>query len=182
MSAGFATDGVPLYRVATGAWATPVTHATLNANQVFNTNIPSLDYYMNIRRIRWWVGHTAFAFLAGPVSAQLFVALSESSTKTTIAPTDTNYLDLFMYEYDHMFSTAAGFENEIKTPEAIVTHDFPWGVPTIATKLNVVATLVENVSNVSTNNFLPACAIEFEFRPLSNTIRDFLAKRIQIQQ
>src|SRR6267142_1078166 len=107
-----------------------------------------------------------------------------SSALGTPVSTDTQFLDIFMREYTIWFSTAAGFifDGPNSNREGIETHFFAEGVPTIATKLNLVASAIANVGNLGATNWLPAVQVEFELLPITSTIRDYLSKRIQIQQ
>lgn len=171
----------PLFRVVTPTLASGVTNGALNQNIVFTTGIP-LDYYMNIKRIRWFNGLTANGTLASNnPSSQIFAILTENVNKTNVVPTDSIYLDIALWDYQWHSSGGATTQANFSITN-MIEHYFPEGVPTVAQKINLVATMTQPASNLGTETYKPAAIIEYELQVLSASLRDYLAKRIQLQQ
>lgn len=180
------------YRLVSPALTNGVKHGALNDNVTFNTNIPSLDYAIRIRRVRWIANFTNAAnselmSVANGINlVQFFAQLTENQTKTSVLNTDTSYLD--MTEEDFMVpaaqSTAAGFQDIFFMRRDMVIHDFddPQTPYTVATKLNVVVSGFELAGALSASAVWKAQAqIEYELVRLTADLRDYLAKRLQIQ-
>lgn len=179
-----------IYRLVSPQLTNGAKHTALNDNATFVTNIPSLDYAIRIWRIRWIMGWSAWAAslaAATPIDVQVFAQLTENQSKTSILVNDTSFLDETYqhFLYDDTAVTAAGeifLENMFGPLE--VVHDFnmvttPW---TVATKFNVIASMIENTSNLAAGAvFKPICQIEYTLERLDTGLRDYLAKRLQIQ-
>lgn len=180
-----------VYRLVSTALATGVhISASGNDNITFNTNIPSLDFAIRIWRTRLISGFSAFSGLvtgdSAPLDVQLFGQLTENQTKTSILTTDTSYLDEYWQHIliGNVKDTAAGF---VAPPPSNlpmeVIHDFPPHITpyTVATKLNFVVTSVANAAGEGTTIWKPLIAIEYTLERLTADLRDYLAKRLQIQ-
>lgn len=182
-----------VYRLVSPVLTTGAKHASLNDNSTFVTNIPSLDFALRIWRTRWLFGIAGLTasggdFAAGSTSidVQFFAQLTENQTKTSIVSTDTSYLDSAWQQFlfENQQATAVGLETEILPIPMEVIHDFPpWLTPfTVATKLNIIASMVENTSAFGTGLiFKPTVTIEYTLERLTPDLRDYLAKRLQIQ-
>jgi hypothetical protein len=184
---GFSSPGAALpgvYRLVSPVLTTGVKNGSLNDNITFVTNIPSLDYALRIWRIRWLMGFSAWGEVGGGIfSAQFFAQLTENQTKTAILATDTSYLDTAWFQIEQSFATAAGFFQLSPGPMEII-HDFnPMTTPfTVATKLNMVATLSQNTNTLqATTTFKPTVTLEYTLERLTPDLRDYLSKRLQIQ-
>jgi hypothetical protein len=91
---------------------------------------------------------------------------------------------VFSFGYDQEAATAASIDQS-NFLFSEVFHDFqPHTTPyTVATKLNVVATMV-NVGTTTLpagNIFKSFCTIEYTIERLTADLRDYLSKRLQIQ-
>lgn len=191
MSAAFPVSSTPgIYRLVSPVLTTGVKTGSLNDNVTFNTNIPSLDYAIRIWRIRHLNGFPAtvqYGAAAYNIDAQYFTQLTENQTKTTILGTDTSYLDSFWQHVwvDQEVATAASIDTNFMTMPMEVIHDFnpvttPW---TVATKLNYIATMFNGGATTmpAGNVFKPQIHIEYTLERLTADLRDYLAKRLQIQ-
>jgi hypothetical protein len=182
-----ATPGI--YRLSAPALVTGVKTGSLNDNITFNTNIPSLDFAIRIRRVRWWrtfSASSAFGAGAENVAPQWFTQLTENQTKTSILTSDTSYLDEdnFSLILDGEAATAASIDVfTLQFQEQI--HDFPPDLTpyTVATKLNFIATMVNNGAATfpAGTVYKPIVQIEYTLERLTADLRDYLAKRLQIQ-
>lgn len=189
---GFASPGAALpgiYRLVSPVLATGAKHTHLNDNITFVTNIPSLDFALRIWRIRWLMGFSGLGqdVTAGTaIDVQVFAQLTENQTKTSIAATDTSYLDETWAQilFESVQVTAVGeIELQLSTPMEVI-HDFPPHLTpfTVATKLNLVASMAENTGNLQTGSvFAPTVTIEYTLERLTADLRDYLSKRLQIQ-
>lgn len=185
MSAVTPTGGT--YRLASPFTATTNLNATNNANTTFNTNIPSLDYAIRITRIRWLLNFPAplrFTINAGG-ELQVFGQLTENQTKTVIASTDTSFLDEEFWEFtaDYAQSSAVAISDLVMQRWGTQSshYFYPEESPiTVATKLNLVASVIVS-SNVSAGSFGIQTQIEYRLERLTADLRDYLAKRLQIQ-
>jgi hypothetical protein len=116
-----------------------------------------------------------------PTSINLVAQLTENQSKTSVLNTDTSWLDEFFTSELISTSTAASGAYTINSVEQI--HDFnavttPW---TVATKLNLVATKIVGALTSAATTWKPACYIEYTLERLTPDLRDYLAKRLQIQ-
>lgn len=180
-----------IYRLVSPSLTTGAKHGSLNDNITFVTNIPSLDFALRIWRIRWVMGWSSwggdFTDASTGVDIQVFAQLTENQTKTSITTTDTSFLDEVWQQVltEGIKDTAAGFmQYGIPNLSMEVIHDFsPMTTPfTVATKLNLVASMVENSSALGgTTVFRPFCQLEYTLERLTSDLRDYLSKRLQIQ-
>lgn len=183
---GFAAVGAALpgiYRLVSPTLVTGAKHTSLNDNVTFPTNIPSLDYALRIWRIRWLMGWSSWNDTnLADVDIQVFAQLTENQTKTSVSATDTSYLDESWQQILSTFATAAGFTYVPQTMEVI--HDFNQVTTpfTVATKLNLVASMAENTGSLLVGTvFRPTVTIEYTLERLTADLRDYLSKRLQIQ-
>lgn len=161
-----------------------VKHGALSANAKFVTNVP-FDYAIFIYDIRWGI-----AIKDPPGSAandwQITAELTENVSATTASNTDPVMIADTFYEERVVQVSAASeiwtwrnpfdddytnFVNEIGAPYASVAQNF-----------NVVATMVELVgSGPATNGVDVFANIRYTIAPVTSALRDYLAKRLQIQ-
>jgi hypothetical protein len=173
------------YRLVSPALTTGVKTGSLNDNVTFNTNIPSLDFAIRIRRIIWMNSFSAWvtATATNVVDAQFFLQLTENQTKTSILTTDTSFLAENWLHFIQDGTTAnvytAGW-----LPMRTVDQFADAGTPyTVATKLNFVVSMVNNGSSTlnAGDIFKPFVMIEYTLERLTADLRAYLATRLQIQ-
>lgn len=163
--------------------------AANNDNITFNTNIPFTSLAMRIWRTRLINSFSTYPQVGPSASAaigiQLFGQLTENQTKTSVAVTDSSYLDQFFYEKEcfNQQSTAASIAvAEGSHPEII--HDFapnltPW---TVATKLNwVVSSVNPSATAWGSGTWKPLIVIEYTLETLTADLSAYLSRRLQIQ-
>ena len=181
MSLSMPTSGV--YRLATPQLPNGVhINGSNNDNVTFNTNIPSLDFAIRIRRVRWILGFSAWGPTgAANVDVQLFAQLTENQTKISVLLPDTSWLDEVWAHLLEVTVTAASVAT-YPLPMEIV-HDFPDQLTpySVATKLNLVTSSVSNQPGDATTVFRPVAEIEYTLERLTSDLRDYLSKRLQIQ-
>lgn len=179
-----------IYRLVSPALTTGVKTGSLNDNTTFVTNIPTLQFAMRIWRVRWlngWGATGALGASAANYSVEVFAQITENQTKTSVAATDTSYLDEYWDQFtiDAEAASAASVDVAVVKNQMEVIHDFsPFTTPfTVATKLNIVATLFNAGGNTlpATWVWKPTVTIEYTLEVLTNDLRDYLAKRLQIQ-
>jgi hypothetical protein len=183
-SIGGSTPG--FYRIVSPALTTGVKTGSLNDNIAFNTNIPSLDFAIRIRRVIWMMSFSAFALSTqDPVDTQYFVQLTENQTKTAILTTDTSFLAEAWMHFVAVNHVAAGAGSYAPSnlPMRIVDQFSDPGTPyTVATKLNFVVTQVNNGAAPDTGTILkPFVMIEYTLERLTADLRVYLSTRLQIQ-
>lgn len=174
------------YRLVSPALATGVKTGSLNDNIAFNTNIPSLDFAIRIRRVLWMNAFSAWASdTDANADAQYFLQLTENQTKTSVLTTDTSFLaeEWIHYLFQNSVAGGAGAYAPANLPMRQVDAYSDAGTPyTVATKLNFVVTMVNNGTSLSTGIiFKPFVMIEYTLERLTADLRAYLATRLQIQ-
>lgn len=116
----------------------------------------------------------------------MFAQLTENQTKTAVLPTDTSFLDEAVVEWqaDYQQATAASISDVVTRFNFWMDahYFYPEETPyTVATKLNVICSIANQNGMSGSGTVTAFVQMEYTLERLTADLRDYLAKRLQIQ-
>lgn len=170
-----------IYRLITPTVTVDATggNTEVDGNKTFVTNLP-LNYYMDILRVNWFATVKSNTNIDGSAAiiSQIQAQICESTSRTKVNLLDPNYISEFFDEVQVLKQTAAAIST-LNRNKAYWSHDLGashWA--TIATTLNLVHTELPIVGNGLKVDM--TAIIEYVLTPLTSSIQQYLATRIQI--
>lgn len=163
-----------------------VKDGALTNNAKFGTNVP-FDYAMLIYEIEWGIA-VKDAPQGGGAVGQITAELTEATNLTSASNTDSLMIDdTFYEERDANVATASTTAPLGRYPfqqhRRNFLMEFGGTYPTVAQNLNIVATEVKvSAAPFPTNGVDVFCNIWYTLATVTQSLRDYLTKRQQLQR